>query len=79
MTYDWKPLVDAPVPELLHELAAVHSELANLHEEIAFNKVTELTNPAMKAQRLNDEGHREALIEKKWLITRLIDARSAAR
>jgi hypothetical protein len=69
-------MLDYGREELLRELASAHSELAELHEVIAFNKVSELTNPGLKAQRLNDEGHRDALIEKKFLIIRLMDARS---
>jgi hypothetical protein len=75
--WDFGKLVDATPPELYRELAATHSELATLHEEIAFNRVSELTNPSLKATRITDEGHRDALIEKKFLIIRLLDARSA--
>jgi len=73
--WDFGKLVDASRDELLRELAETHAELATLHEEIAFNKVSEMTTPTLRAQRIEDEGHRDALIEKKWLITRLLDAR----
>ena len=68
-------MLDYSERELLGELAATHAELAQLHEEIAFGRVTEFARPEMKPQRLSDEGHRDALIEKKFLIIRLLDAR----
>ena len=74
--WEFGKLVDADVEELLSELALTHAELATLHEEIAFTRSSEGSHPELKGQRLLDEGRRDALIEKKWLITRLLDARS---
>lgn len=72
--WDFALLVDAPRPDLLRELASTHTELANLHEEIAFNRVGEITNPSLKPARFELEGRRDALIEKKFLLLRLLDA-----
>lgn len=72
--WDFALLVDAPRPDLLRELAAAHSELANLHEEIAFSRANEIANPAVKPARYQLEGRRDALIEKKFLLIRLLDA-----
>jgi len=74
--YDFKPLLDLDIDDLLSELAIVHGELANIHEEIAMTKVSEEPRKP-SGQRIQDEGHRDALIEKKFLILRLLDARSA--
>lgn len=74
--WDFALLVDADRPVLLKELADAHTQLANLHEEIAFNKVSEMENPSLKAARLQLEGCRDALIEKKFLLLRLLDASS---
>ena len=71
--WDFALLVDAPRPDLLRELAAAHTDLANLHEEIAFNKVAEVDNKNLRLARLQLEGRRDALIEKKFLLLRLID------
>jgi hypothetical protein len=73
--WEFGKLVDADVEELLTELAFTHSELATLHEEIAFTRSSEKSHPELHAQRLIDEGRRDALIEKKFLIIRLLDAR----
>jgi hypothetical protein len=75
--WDFGKLVDATSQELYRELAMTHGELATLHEEIAFNRVSEMSSPMLKEQRLMDEGRRDALIEKKFLIIRLLDGRSA--
>lgn len=77
--WDFALLVDADRHTLLKELAATHTELANLHEEIAFNKVAEVENKALRSARLQLEGCRDALIEKKFLLLRLLDALPAAR
>lgn len=75
-TWDFALLVDAPRSDLYRELAATHSELANIHEEIAFNKATEATDKTVRPARLQLEGRRDALIEKKFLLIRLLDAAS---
>jgi hypothetical protein len=72
--WDFALLVDAPRQDLLRELASAHTDLANLHEEIAFNKVAEVENRSLRAARIQLEGHRDALIEKKFLLLRLLDA-----
>lgn len=71
----WYLMCDYNVDDLLKELAETHTELAHLHQEIAFNKVAEIDNKLLKSQRLQDEGLRDALVEKKFLIIRLLDAR----
>lgn len=73
--YEFKFLLDADQPTLLRELADTHSKLANLHEEIAFNKALEFADksPVIRAQRTRDEGIRAAYEEKKWLIVRLLE------
>lgn len=76
VVWEFGKLVEADVEELLTELALTHSELATLHEEIAFTRSSEAAHPELKPQRYMDEGRRDALIEKKWLITRLLDARN---
>lgn len=72
--WDFALLVDAPRPDLYRELAATHTELANIHEEIAYNRANETSNPLLKPARYELEGHRDALIEKKFLLIRLLDA-----
>jgi len=72
--WDFALLVDADRPLLLKELADTHSQLANLHEEIAFTRVSEMDNPPLKGARYQLEGCRDALIEKKFLLLRLLDA-----
>lgn len=77
--YDYSYLIDLDSDELLRELATAHGELARLHEEIAFIRAAEaVKDVAQKPQRINDEGHRDALIEKKFLIVRLLDVRREA-
>lgn len=72
--WDFALLIDAPRPDLYRELAATHTELANLHEEIAFNKVAEAENITLRVARIQLEGRRSALVEKKNLLLRLLDA-----
>lgn len=77
--YDFRYLLDLDTPGLLSELADVHAELATLHENIAFIRAEEAVKRVdQKPQRINDEGHRDALIEKKFLIVRLLDVRRDA-
>jgi hypothetical protein len=76
VVWEFGKLVDADVEELLTELAFTHSELATLHEEIAFTRSSEQSHPELKPQRYMDEGRRDALVEKKFLILRLLDIRS---
>jgi hypothetical protein len=73
--WDFAILLTASPEELLAELADAQSELANLHEEIAFNKVGEVENHLLKAARIELEGRRAARNEKKLLLVRLLDAR----
>lgn len=75
--YDFTDLVHTPKARLYEILAEVHSDLANLHAEIAYARSCEATKTGdqatIKAQRYNDEGYRDALIEKKFLLARLLD------
>ena len=73
--WDFALLLDADVHTLLAELTDTHAELANIHEEIAFNKVGEVENRSLKGPRMLLEGRRDALVEKKFLLIRLLDAR----
>lgn len=74
--FDFAPLLDMNTQELLLEIAGVHGELARLHEEIALVRAAEANKDlTRRSQRINDEGHRDALIEKKFLIARLLDIR----
>jgi hypothetical protein len=73
--WDFAILLTSDREGLLAELADTHAELANLHEEIAFNKTGEVENRSLKGPRMMLEGRRDALIEKKFLLIRLLDAR----
>lgn len=75
--YNFDHLVRASAPELIAELAETHSKLANLHEEIAYNRASEATgDKSMIGVRIRDEGLRSAYEEKKWLIVRLLELRT---
>lgn len=74
--YDFSPLLDLSTAALLAELAGVHGELSRLHSEIALLRAAEANKDVtLRSQRINDEGHRDGLIEKKFLIVRLLDMR----
>lgn len=68
-------LVHADRDTLLQALADTHEHLANLHEDIAYLRANESRLAADNKQlRIMEEGTRDALIEKKFLIIRLLDA-----
>lgn len=74
--FDFSLIRDFSVDELLVALTDTHTKLANLHEEIAFNKAIESQgDKTVTAQRIRDEGLRASMEEKKWLIVRLLDMR----
>lgn len=58
--------------ELLNELLDTHQNLANLHEKIGYLRSQELVG-ATKSERYEAEGVRDAYVEKKYLLLRLID------
>lgn len=77
MNYDFRDLLDMDRAKLLETLADTHTVLANLHEEIAYTRATEITTastPSVKATRMHMEGQRDAMIEKKFLLIRLIES-----
>lgn len=45
------------------------AELATMHEHVAFLRATS----TVKDEYIEAAGHRDALIEQKWLILRLLD------
>lgn len=57
---------------LLDELLDTHQNLANLHEKIGYLRAQELSGAA-KSERFEAEGIRDAYVEKKYLLLRLID------
>jgi mRNA-degrading endonuclease YafQ of YafQ-DinJ toxin-antitoxin module len=76
--YDFSGLVRSSRDTLLLTLAETHSSLANLHIKIAFLRAEEdrdATQRHHKAQRHDMEGLRDAYIEKKWLIVKLLEER----
>lgn len=74
--FDFSLIRDFSVDELVVALTDTHTRLANLHEEIAFNKAIESQgDKTVTAQRIRDEGKRASMEEKKWLIVRLLDMR----
>lgn len=79
MTYfpehDFRPLIDLSHSKLLDELAWVHTELANKIEEVAYLRADDLRagNKSGSPDRAIAEGQRDVLIEKKYLIIRLLD------
>jgi hypothetical protein len=70
---DWsfKELLDLPHDDLVYELMDTHQNLANLHEKIGWLRAQELAG-APKGERYEAEGIRDAYIEKKFLLLRLI-------
>jgi hypothetical protein len=63
--------------ELLDELLDTHQNLANLHEKIGWLRAQELSG-AGRGERYESEGVRDAYVEKKYLLLRLIDAATTA-
>jgi hypothetical protein len=45
---------------------------------LMFERATEISQPAAKSARIVSEGHRDALIEKKFLIIRLLETPRAS-
>lgn len=71
--FDFTHLRDSSRPLLLDELTSTHTRLANLHSEIAYLRANESKlNPDCKQERILLEGERDALIEEKFLILRLL-------
>jgi hypothetical protein len=72
--FDFMPLLNLTCSALLVELADAHTNLANLHERIGFLRAEEARKVSYaKEERMNLEGRRDAYIEKKFLIIRLLE------
>jgi hypothetical protein len=72
--YDFGPLVSLPVPLLLAELAETHAAIANLIVQVGFLRQEELrSNAPAKEMRIGQEALRDAYIEKKWLLVKLLE------
>jgi hypothetical protein len=72
--YDYKPLVTLSKPELLFELAETHSAISNLLVQAGFLRQEELRgNQSAKELRLETEALKDAYIEKKWLLTKILE------
>lgn len=67
--YDFSDLLVMDRSELRVELAQCVGELATFHERVAFVKATDPKSPELHEYT----GTRDALIEKKWLILRLME------
>jgi hypothetical protein len=77
--YDFSSLTGKPVPDLLTELAEVHSAIANLAVHAAFLRQEEVrATQGAKEQRLEVEGLLAAFTEKKFLILTLLKHRGTA-
>lgn len=71
---DFSPLVSASLPHLLIELAETHSNIANLCLRIGFLRQEELRGVShAKETRLEYEACRDAYVEKKWLIVKILE------
>ena len=55
--------------ELREHLAETVAELCTMHEHVAFLRATAHN----KDEYIEAAGHRDALVEQKWLILRLLD------
>jgi hypothetical protein len=67
---EWDP------DHVAHRYAEIAGALARLHREIAFLKICELRDRATdRTERIDREGERDALIEEKFLLRLLVDAR----
>lgn len=72
--YDLVGFLSAALPDLLWALAETHTGLAHAHVRIGFLRAEELRNVQhAKQERVQLEGERDALVEKKFLLLRLID------
>lgn len=71
---DWSPFLDLSRTALLREYVDVATSLANVIEEIAFLRVGEMRDHSQdKTVRVEQEAVRDVLIEKKFMIARLLD------
>lgn len=71
---DWSPFLDLSRSALIREYVDCATALANVIEEIAFLRVCELRDRETdKTVRIEQESVRDVLIEKKFLIARLLD------
>lgn len=67
--YDFSDLLTMGRSELREHLVQTVSELATMHEHVAFIRATS----PHKDEYIEAAGHRDALVEQKWLILRLLD------
>lgn len=76
LQYDYGPLVYLPVSSLLVELAETHSNISNLIIRIGFLRQEELRGTqSAKEMRIEMEALRDAYIEKKWLLVKVLEYR----
>jgi hypothetical protein len=74
--FDYGPLVYLPVHDLLVALAETHSAIANLIIRVGFLRQEELRGTQeAKVMRLEMEALRDAYIEKKWLLVKVLEYR----
>lgn len=75
LEFDFHLLLNASRSDLLREYADAATQLANLHVRIGFLRAEEIRSPKgyAKEERVDTEGKRDAYIEKKFLIVRLLD------
>jgi hypothetical protein len=67
--YDFSDLLTLGRSELRDHLAKTVAELCTMHEQVAFLRATS----PHKDEYLEAAGHRDALVEQKWLILKLMD------
>lgn len=74
LQFDFHQLLAQPPSKLLSELTDAHTQLANLHVRIGFLRAEEARKEVYaKEERVELEGKRDAYVEKKFLIIRLLE------
>lgn len=72
--FDFGDLLRSTKEGLLVSLAETHSSIANLTVRAAFLRAEELRKvPGAHEQRVEMEGLRDAYVEEKWLINKLLE------
>ncbi len=67
--YSFSDLLAMSRSELRVRLVKVIEQLATMHEHVAFIRATS----TVASERYEYEGHRDALIEEKWLVMKLME------
>ncbi len=67
--YSFSDLLHMGRSELRYELADTVAQLATYYERVAFLRATDGRGP----EYFEAEGHRDALVEQKWLIIKLME------